>query len=94
MALTQKHIIDICMINSPSACCRYLDEDQDETGKIVHLCKKKMINEKKIIDEEIQEFLDKCAEDGIDPKSKRIALGDNCQGYFKFIKKMQGYDLE
>ena len=40
MALTQKHLKDVCYVHGGHLQCRSLDEDVDDQGNIVYVCKK------------------------------------------------------
>jgi hypothetical protein len=91
--LTNKQLTDVCFINGGSAQCRYLDEDIDDNGQVVHLCKK-MSPDKKIIDEELVDFYNEMKKSGKDPLKQNLALGNNCQGYIVLKTKPQGYDVK
>jgi hypothetical protein len=91
MALSPKQTKDVCFLNGGSDQCRYLDEDMDDKGNIVHLCKK-LSPDKKIIDEELVDFYNDMNKSGQDPQKQGVPLGDNCQGYIPLKIKIQGYD--
>jgi len=92
MALTKKQLKDVCLLWSGHLQCRYLDEDQDDQGQIVHVCKK-LTNYKKIIDEEVNDFLTDVRKNGQDPAAQGLPIADNCQGYVVLKSKPQGYDV-
>ena len=92
MALTQKQLKDVCMIWGGSSQCRYLDEDLDDDGNIVHVCKKKS-SYKDIIDDEFVEWLSEQKKNGQDPYKSQAPMGDNCSGYVILKTKPQGYDV-
>ncbi len=92
MALTPKQVKDVCFIQGRHKTCRYLDEEDDGTGKIVDICRK-LSGHKSIIDKEVDEFLDELAQKNLDPKSQGIPIGDNCQGYLPLVALPQGYDV-
>lgn len=92
MALSKKHVKDICLLNWGSRQCKYLDEDFDSNGQIVNICKKQS-PDKKLIDLEIADYLFKCVKNGKDPNADMLPMGDNCNGYFPFKSKIQGYDV-
>jgi len=73
--------------------CRYVDEDLDDSGNIVYVCKK-LSSDRSIVDLEVNEFLDDMKKSGQDPISQGVPLGDNCKGYIKLTTKAQGYDLD
>lgn len=93
MALTQNQVKHVCMLYSGTDQCRYIDEDLDDDGNIVYVCKK-MSPEKSIVDIEVKEFLDDMKKSGQDPAKQGVPLGDNCKGYIKLTVKQQGYDLD
>lgn len=93
MALTQKQLQDVCFVHGGTQRCRYLDEDLDSKGGIVHVCKKKS-PEAKIIDDEIVIWLKDIKANGQDPLKQGAPLGDNCKGYIKLTEKQQGYDIK
>lgn len=93
MALTPKHLSDVCMFNGESACCRYLDEEQNDKGEIVFVCKK-LSADKQQIDFEIEEFYKRSKRNGTNPNDSKFPLGDNCDGYIKLLTKPQGYDVK
>ena len=93
MALTQKQLKDVCMIWGGHGQCRYLDEDQDDKGQMVSICRKLSPN-KQIIDDEVDIFYQEMQKNGQDPASQGVALADNCQGYIVLKSKQQGYDVK
>ncbi len=93
MALSQKHVKDICMINGLNLQCRYLDEDSDNKGNIVHICRK-LSTDKKVIDQELTDFYAEMTKKGTDPAAQGVPLGDNCQGYIALKTKQQGFDVK
>lgn len=93
MALTPNQVKHVCMLNGYEQQCRYLDEDVDDKGNIVHVCKK-MSPDKTIVDQEISEFMSDMAKTGQDPYKQGVPLGDHCNGYIKLNVKPQGYDLD
>lgn len=93
MALTQNQVQHVCMVYGAHLQCRYVDEDLDDDGNIVYVCKK-LSPDKKIIDDEVQEFLSDAKRNGQDPTKQGVPLGDNCKGYIKLTTKLQGYDLD
>jgi hypothetical protein len=64
----------------------------DDDGNIVHICKKKSPF-KKVVDEELVEFLTDCKNNSQDPYKQGVPLGDNCGGYVVLKSKAQGYDV-
>jgi len=93
MALTQKHLKDVCYIWGGDQQCRYLDEDMDDKGNIVYVCKKKS-PDAKIIDIELADWLKDVKKKGQDPRKQGVPLGDGCSGYLKLTTKQQGYDVD
>lgn len=93
MALTQKQLKDVCYVNGGHLQCRYLDEEMDDQGNIIHVCKK-LAPDKKIIDEELVDFYNEMKKNGQDPNKQGVPLGDNCQGYIVLKTKKQGYDVK
>ena len=97
MALTQAQVQDVCFINGGHKQCAYLDGEyvEDDNGDInyVFICKKKSPPDKKTIDEEVTDFLQKCKSKNQDPTKQGVALGDNCSGYLPLKTTPQGYDV-
>jgi hypothetical protein len=92
MALSLKQVKDICMLGSGSSQCRYLAEDESLIGKFY--CLKMVRQQKPEIDIEVDEFIKKHKDRGVDPYSMGMPLGNNCGGYRLLKLKMQGYDLD
>ena len=93
MALTQLQVQHVCLLYGGHLQCRYVDEDMDDDGNIIYVCKKMSV-EKAAIDNEVDEFLAEMKKNGQDPTKQGAPLGDNCKGYLKLTTKQQGYDLE
>jgi hypothetical protein len=91
MALTQKHIEDVCLVYGGHKSCRYLIYDQ-ESGK--YMCSKLVKQLKEDVDTRIDEYLAKLKKNGQDPSVMGRAIGDNCQGYIFLKYKKQGYDVK
>ena len=94
MALTQNQLQHVCMINNGSQQCRYVDEDMDDDGNIIYVCKKLSPPDRQIIDNEVDDFMNGLKATNQDPYKQGVPLGDNCKGYIKLVTKPQGYDLE
>ncbi len=92
MALTNNQVQHVCLLYSGAQQCRYVDEDLDDDGNIVYVCKK-LSPDKNIIDSEVDEFLDDMKKNGQDPTKQGVPLADNCSGYIKLTVKKQGYDV-
>lgn len=92
MALSDKHVSDVCNFNKKNE-CRYLDDDFDDKGGIVHVCKKRS-PDRRVIDEEIELFKIEMKKQGADPYDQGVPIADNCSGYLKFVSKQQGYDVD
>lgn len=93
MALTQKQVKDVCFVNGGHAACRYLDSEIDDNGNRIYVCKK-LSPDKKIINEELVDFLNEMRKSGQDPTKQGVPLADNCQGYVVLKTKPQGYDAK
>lgn len=93
MALTPNQLKDVCMLNGGTLQCRYLDEDVDDKGNVVYVCKK-IAPDRKIIDEELVDFYNDMQKTGQDPDKQGVPLGDNCSGYVVLKLKPQGYDVK
>jgi|688.fasta_scaffold15885_12 hypothetical protein len=93
MALTLKQLNDVCFKFGGTKQCRYLDEEYDDLGRIVFVCKK-LSPEKKIIDSEIVDYFNETFKSGGDPFKLDVPLGDNCQGFLPFKALPQGYDVK
>ncbi len=92
MALTLKQVQDVCMLGGGSAQCRYLAEDETSTGKFY--CLKLVSTQKPEIDAEVDDFIKKHKDRGVDPYSMGMPLSNNCSGYLLLKSKMQGYDVD
>lgn len=92
MALTLKQIKDICLLGSGSSQCRYLAEDETAGGQFY--CLKLIARQKPEIDSEVDDFIKKHKDRGVDPYSMGLPLSNNCSGYRLLKVKMQGYDLD
>lgn len=93
MALSQAQLTDVCMYGMGSDECKYLDGEHDPvTGDMKFICKKKSL-ERKAIDEEVQEHMDDCKKQGMNPRSQGVPMGDNCQGFLPMKDLLQGYDV-
>ena len=93
MALTINQVKNVCMLNCNDQQCRYLDEDIDDKGNVVNVCKK-LSPDRVIVDQEIAEFMSDMAKSGQDPHKQGVPLGDHCNGYIKLNVKKQGYDVD
>lgn len=97
MALTEAQVKDVCFINGGHKQCRYVDGEyvEDDNGDVqfVFMCRKKSPPEKKVIDEEVADFLQKCKAKNQDPRKQGVSLSDNCIGYVALKTKAQGYDV-
>jgi hypothetical protein len=93
MALSKKHLTDVCYINGGTLQCRYFDEDFDDKGNAIGLCKK-LSPDRSIIDAEIVDFINIMRRSGQDPSAQGVPLGDNCPGYVVLKTKLQGYDIK
>jgi hypothetical protein len=93
MALTKKQLENVCYISGGHLQCRYLDEDFNDKGEIVNVCKKHS-PEKKIIDEEVNDFINYQKKIGKTVMDERFPVGDNCKGYIVLKSKLQGYDVD
>jgi hypothetical protein len=93
MSITKKHLNDVCYIQGAHLCCRYLDEDTDDKGNVVHVCKK-LSPDKSIIDSEVIDFVNSMNKSGHDPLNQGVPMGDNCPGYIVLKTKPQGYDVK
>lgn len=90
MALTQKHVQNVCLWQQDGQ-CRFLDQDAFDYMKFI--CKKKS-PEKKVIEEEVDEFLKECKDKNVNPYSAGQPIGDNCSGYLPLQVLPQGYDVD
>lgn len=95
MAITKKHLKDFCCLGEGNLQCRYLDEDLDDAGNVIYLCKK-LSPDQKIIDAELVDFQNSIKKSGQDPfeASKNVPLGNNCNGFIVLKTKQQGYDVK
>lgn len=91
MALTTKQVQDVCFIFGGYRQCRYLDEDVNDKGDSIFLCKK-LSADRKIIDEEFTDFLLENKDNGKDITKMDMPLADNCKGFIVLREKKQGFD--
>jgi hypothetical protein len=88
--LSQKQLQDIClMFVGDHRQCRYLKEDPLAWQ---WYCTKHKKSVKDQTDASVNQFLQDCKMQGIDPQKQGVALGDNCSGYPIFKNIEQGYD--
>jgi hypothetical protein len=82
--LSYKHLIDVCLLGSPSKSktCRYLRNDEFDENK--WYCQKLQHNAKIKIDKHVES----ASRDSIIPS------GDNCCGYPLLKHIHQGYDVD
>lgn len=93
MAITKKHLKDFCCLGEGNLQCRYLDEDLDDAGNVIYLCKK-LSPDKNIIDAELIDYTNSLKKSGQDPYAQNVPLGDNCAGFIVLKTKAQGYDVK
>jgi hypothetical protein len=97
MALSKKHLKDVCVLGGNAAGmskqCAYLDEDIDDQGNVIYVCKK-LSPDRQTIDEELDDFFKDMKKNGHDPTKQGVPLGDNCKGYIVLKTKEQGYDVK
>jgi hypothetical protein len=74
-----EHLDKFCLYNKSHEKCRYLAEDENDKKK--YYCLKKT-DKAPQIDYEVAGFLIDCSKNKIDPKSKNVPLGDNCDGLY------------
>ena len=98
MCLSKNQTRDVCCSGDGSNQCRYFDSEfyKDNSGNSVYanVCRKKSPAEKKVIDDEVEEFLKNCQKNNQDPDAQNVPLGDHCQGYLPLLTKLQGYDVK
>lgn len=87
--LTPLHLKDVCLMGTGSSECRYLATSM--TGSC--MCFKKSPGKKKILDEQVEEFIKKVTEKGGDPEAMGRGLADNCKGYLPLGSIPQGHDV-
>ena len=92
MALSKLQLQRVCLCNQGHKQCRYLDGDERDHTKFY--CKK-LSAEKKIIDDEIADWLKKQKDAGSNPTQQGVPLGNGggCKGYVVLKTKLQGYDV-
>ena len=78
--LSQKQLQNICLYgNGNHKTCRYLYQDDMDHRK--WYCSKLHKTKKQKVDEAVVDFTKECKKKGIDPKTRGVPLGDNCQGF-------------
>lgn len=96
MALTDKHVRQVCDIYGGNSRCRYLEEDmhEDQNGNIqfIYVCRKKS-PAKKSIDENVNKEIERLQNNNIPLQDSNYPMGDNCKGYVVLEVKPQGYDV-
>jgi len=91
--LSLKQLQDVCLCHDGTfERCRYLEQDEDDWSTF--FCVKLVPKKRADIDEQIDQFVEKCHKLGKDPTKENIPLGDNCKGYLKLRAVQQGYDQE
>jgi len=93
MALSKKHVEDVCYLKGGSLKCRYYDEDFNDNGHLINICKK-LSPDRAVIDSEIISFLNDIKRSGKDINDQTVPLGDNCHGFIVLKSKLQGYDIK
>lgn len=90
--LSKLQLSRVCLLHQGNKQCRYLDGDDNDYGK--YQCKK-LSPEKKIIDEEVANFLKDAKKQGVNPTKQGVPLGTGggCQGFVVLKTKLQGYDV-
>jgi hypothetical protein len=87
--LSQKQLCNVCLMGKRNCkTCRYLYNDDVHYQK--WYCSKLLSVKKKKIDDAVADFLRECKKQGVDPKSKAVPLGDNCQGFPVLKHVVQG----
>jgi len=77
--LSQNQLQSVCLYGcGHSGQCRYIREDPG--NKNVFNCYKLRPEEKKKIDQKVEEHIKSCKKKGEDPAAKGHPLGDNCKG--------------
>lgn len=78
--LSQKQLQNVCLSGRHDhKTCRYLYQDDIDYRK--WYCAKLLQSKRKKVDDAVSEFTKECKKKGIDPKSRAVPLGDNCQGF-------------
>jgi hypothetical protein len=89
--LSQRHTEDVCLLYQGSKQCRYLESDPYDYTKFY--CRK-LTGDRKILDELVEEHVQKCLDQGDNPADSNMAQGDHCSGFVYFKSMVQGYDVE
>jgi hypothetical protein len=90
MALTQKHIQNVCLAWTGHKQCRYLGFSDTGAGHCLKLVPKL----KAEIDKEVEKFKKTAKQNGQSVPTLNRAVGDNCKGYVYTLHLKQGYDLD
>ena len=88
MALSNNHVKDVCLLKQKSYQCRYLRFD-DMSG---YQCQKLIPEQKDKEDSKVRLHIIECRDKKEDPRDSSLPMGNNCQGYPKFLTLIQGYD--
>jgi len=87
--LTPLHLKDVCLLGTGATECRYVATSKSGTC----ICFKKSATKKKILDDQMEEFVKKVTDKGGDPEAMGRGLGNNCKGFLPFGTLPQGYDI-
>lgn len=90
MALTNKHVADVCYYDGGKHCCRYLGDEYVD-GKTIFFCQKHSVDRDRIdqmVNEHIVALNFSMLNDDDTP------VGDNCKGYPVLKVLPQGYDIK
>jgi hypothetical protein len=83
--LSLKQIEHVCnFFDSPSKSCRYLLEENKE-----YFCLKKT-GFRASIDNDVENYINKCKDENRNPENGMVALGDHCAGLPYLKNKIQG----
>jgi hypothetical protein len=92
MSLSQKQLQNVCLLFcGDHRQCRYLEEDSTLWK---WNCTKHKKSAKVNKDLAVENYVDQCNQNGIDPKTKGVPIGDNCPGYPLLRNIEQGYDKD
>lgn len=86
MALSDKHVKDICMLGCNDKQCRFLDTSDNYNSYTFQCLKKTSFKD------EINKSTNTFIKDNNNKKVVGVPLGDNCKGYLPLSTLVQGYD--
>jgi hypothetical protein len=87
MPLSDERLYKYCCPNGGARQCIYLYEEQNNDS-MVFQCAKLIPDKRAYIDELVQDVINRCYKDGVDPWTLGSPIGSNCPGVLR-VKYMK-----